>query len=792
MKKNIISSYLLAAVSLILPLQGFAESFDRSDTSRVSAGTYSGAPETNGASTNARMSKNGRFVVFESVAGNLVSSPAVTPGRKHCYLYDRQADQVELVSLTLSGTEIDSDCLTPSVSNDGRYVAFASAATVASTVDVCANGCHVNQAYAGTHIWVRDRLANQTMLISQASLPVKRQQLNADTLQPEVKVDTGTGNKVPVLETVTRRIAAVVLPSTPSVSSNPRISADGRYVIYDTNANNLILDDDTPEYAALVSGVDYNAGTGIVFSYLTTFFLPSAYYADGNGVRDAYIRDGSTFTNRLVSLSCQFHDPGKCGIQGTNDSVEPVMSDDSQVIAFSTTSRFLDLDFNGVSDIYLVERSDINGEVSKLVRISNNTTRIVAANGASTKPALSADGRFVAFQSAATNIVTNDTNGKSDVFVFDRTFNRMIMCSKPSSGLADQDSTIPDISGAGEFVTFQSTSTSFGISSGVSNIYMGTITKGVDGDAVSCSVGLISKGTGLGSDANATVANVGVVPRSSVVNGTVIRAKGASVSYQTSATNISTDSDSNGVSDIFQAPVCTEDERNTDTDGDGTSNCFDQCANDPIAVESDDTDADGVPDCEDGCSEDPLKVGPGACGCSISDTDTDSDGSADCIDQCDNDPNKTAPGDCGCGLPDTDANGNGTSDCKESTNPTTPVPVGTATPVATATPTFNLTTYKPNAPVVRRTGKLKANVTIDTSNATDQSKIKSFYLVGRRLSASAGKIRIRTTYVKDGFIGGEIKFRAGKEGRYTFTIRANGDDDVRSLESDASREVNIR
>ncbi|MEY2785802.1 MAG: hypothetical protein RL277_2014, partial [Planctomycetota bacterium] len=112
----------------------------------------------------------------------------------------------------------------------------------------------------------------------------------------------------------------------------------------------------------------------------------------------------------------------------------------------------------------------------------------------------------------------------------------------------------------------------------------------------------------------------------------------------------------------------------TDTDNDGTADCFDACPLDPLktapgvcgcGVADTDSDADGVADCNDGCPNDPLKTAPGVCGCGVADTDTDADGTADCNDLCPNDPLKTTPGACGCGVADTDTDADGTADCND-------------------------------------------------------------------------------------------------------------------------------
>jgi len=110
----------------------------------------------------------------------------------------------------------------------------------------------------------------------------------------------------------------------------------------------------------------------------------------------------------------------------------------------------------------------------------------------------------------------------------------------------------------------------------------------------------------------------------------------------------------------------------TDTDGDGTPDGCDLCANDAnktkpgicgCGVSDVDTDSDGTADCQDGCPNDPSKTHPGGCGCGTPDVDSDFDGTPDCNDGCPSDPNKVAPGQCGCGAPDTDGDGDGIADC---------------------------------------------------------------------------------------------------------------------------------
>jgi hypothetical protein len=109
-----------------------------------------------------------------------------------------------------------------------------------------------------------------------------------------------------------------------------------------------------------------------------------------------------------------------------------------------------------------------------------------------------------------------------------------------------------------------------------------------------------------------------------------------------------------------------------DTDGDGTSDCIDDCSTDPdkiapgacgCGIADTDTDGDGTSDCTDDCPTDPDKIAPGICGCEIADDDTDDDGTLNCFDQCPTDPDKTVPGQCGCHIPD-DADSDGIADCR--------------------------------------------------------------------------------------------------------------------------------
>jgi hypothetical protein len=520
---------------------------------------------------------------------------------------------------------------------------------------------------------------------------------------------------------VPKRVSAGIRPYrnsnftfTSPTSLNPKISGDGQFVTFDSDANNLagfaptlgflkpIADQSS---SCTFATCDYdnsslNTTTGGVIRTVMGFPAISR-FVDGNGFRDIFVRDGAAFTTRMVNLGCLFHGTGGCSIQGQADSSKPQISDDGKFISFESTWNFLELDFNNKSDVFVVERGKINDEVANLDRVSNNTSRLLAANDSSNNSSMSADGRYIAFDSAANNLIAGDSNSKRDVFIYDSKFFVTVRCGTASAPEGNGDSSNPSIDGSGNFISLESTSTNWGATGGVKNIFVGRLVRDSIGRLASCQVELATPGqSSTGGNGASSISTIGTVPRSSST-ANAPRTQIPAISYQSLATNLHGGSpDSNGLSDIFQAPTCSAVDLVTDADGDGTIDCFDQCRLDALKVTDKDTDADGYPDCEDGCVSDSQKSGPGICGCGVLDTDSDTDGTPDCKDSCPSDKNKLEPGSCGCGIADVDLNSNGVIDCIESSAPTNPTPSGTnapptATPAVTPTPNVDLPNLSP-------------------------------------------------------------------------------------------------
>ncbi len=154
----------------------------------------------------------------------------------------------------------------------------------------------------------------------------------------------------------------------------PSISADGRFVAFFSDATNLVA-------------------------------------GDTNGADDVFVRDRKQGTTERVSVSSA----GEQANAGTVRPPDPSISADGRFVAFeSYASNLVAGDTYGTWDVFVRDRS---AGTTELVSVS---TAGEQGNDGSGDPSISADGRFVAFESSATNLVAGDTNGADDVFVRDR------------------------------------------------------------------------------------------------------------------------------------------------------------------------------------------------------------------------------------------------------------------------------------------------------------------------------------------------------------------------------------
>lgn len=300
---------------------------------------------------------SGRFVAFATATS---LDPADTDTLSDVYLRDRWAGTTELISVSTAGITGNATSAAPTISDDGRYVAFRSAAT---NWDGPATSGRWNA-------WVRDRVKRTTL---RASIGHTGASLGADV-------------------------------------ENPSISGNGRYVVYASSASNVVPN-------------------------------------DTNAKMDVFVRDLVDGTNDRVSISV-FEG------QSSEDSYGPSISDDGNRIAFVSGEELASGRPGADADVFVRDRaagSTLN---------ANFDSGAVAGNADPSLPAISGNGRYVAFASEATNLVAGDTNARRDVFRRDLQTNATIRVS-----LHDNDqqlageSTRPWLSDDGDHVAFSSSAT---------------------------------------------------------------------------------------------------------------------------------------------------------------------------------------------------------------------------------------------------------------------------------------------------------------------------------------------
>jgi len=326
------------------------------------------------------------------------------------------------VSVSTSGAQANGYSSWPSISADGRYVAFESFASTLVAGDT--NDC--------IDIFVRDRLNNTTKRVS-------------------VNSSGGEGN---------------------GDSRDPHLSADGRYVTFYSAASNLVSDDtnetidvfvhdrdtgETTRVSLSSSGDEGNgesswstiSGNGlfVAFESLADNLVPD----DTNGALDMFVHDRDTGETTRVSVSSS-------GEEGNGESGSPAtrsISDDGRyVVFFSDASNLVANDTNGYHDVFLHDRN-----TSSTTRISVNADG-EEGNNLSANSSISPDGHTVVFNSKATNFIENDNNDAYDVFVYDVDADELTHVSVSSTGeQSNQRSFLPSLSGDGQLVIFYSEAT---------------------------------------------------------------------------------------------------------------------------------------------------------------------------------------------------------------------------------------------------------------------------------------------------------------------------------------------
>ncbi len=384
-------------------------------TTRLSSGP--GGVQANGNSVNPAISADARYVAFHSFASNLVAGDGNGVG--DVFVLDRVAGSIERVSVSSSGVQGDFASFTPSITDDGRSVAFFGGSDNLVPGDT-------NDAM---DVFVRDRASGTTARAS-------------------VSTAGAQGN---------------------DHSQAPVISPDGRYVAFESDATNFVAGDtngctdvfvrDRASGTTERVSVSSAGAQGSSLSFRAAITPDGRYVAflsaatnlvagDTNLKTDVFVRDRQTGTTMRVSVG-----PG--GVQADDVSNGPFLSSDGRFVVFySLATNLVPGDTNGFGDVFVHDRQ--TATTSRLSVDSNGGQ----SDGDSYAVSISPDARFVAFFSHATLLVGGDSNTVPDVFVHDRVAHATTRASVASSGgQANDQSQTSSISASGRYVAFQSGAT---------------------------------------------------------------------------------------------------------------------------------------------------------------------------------------------------------------------------------------------------------------------------------------------------------------------------------------------
>jgi dipeptidyl aminopeptidase/acylaminoacyl peptidase len=339
----------------------------------------------------AGVSANGRYVVFSSSASNLVAQDA--NNGSDVFLRDLKTGTTSRVSVGLAGTPNSGGGFAPSISDNGRRVAFESA-----SADLVADDTNNNR-----DIFVRDL----------KGLTTKRISVSSDGVQSEPP------------------------PPNPGVPNS-----------------NLKYN-----YEAVISG----NGKAVAFSSYSGNLVPN----DTNNGSDVFLHTLKTGITQRVSLVTG---GGQAPTYRTDGSSSPSISANGQIVAFISVGNLAnDPPRFGQPDSYVH-----NVKTQVTTRVEAPVANTFSRSGASS-PSISRSGRYVSFTSRDADIVAGDTNGAYDVFVLDRKTGGYRLASVDSAGVQGNDASRSGyVANGGKLVSFTSSATNLvsNDTNGVSDVFV--------------------------------------------------------------------------------------------------------------------------------------------------------------------------------------------------------------------------------------------------------------------------------------------------------------------------------
>ena len=472
--------------------------FVRDVTSKVTAlvTIATNGASGNGVSSYSTMTSDGRYVAFSSSANNLVAGD--TNGIADVFVRDMQLGTTRLVSVGAMGTNtLFMTSVSPAITSDGRYVCFTS--TAANLVP--------GFIYSG-ELFLRDLSNNTTVCVSSNA-----HQYIFNTLHTFANI----------------------------VTYNNKISDDGQMVVFQASASNAVSPISTNGFILRhhvdTGSDDLVASNGVIpFVYeraSTLDVTPNGRFVAFIGVTNSglgvFVWDGQSGTTVLASADTNGAAPAKL------DCDFPAISSDGRYVVFVSDATTLTA--TSVGSGYHFYRRDLQSGITELVDAGTNGSAPSRNLMVGNCP-MSADGRFVAFDCADSDLVTNDNNNASDVFVRDFNTESTELISGHQPGMASQTSARGyfnsggSISADGRYLVFASSGG--GLVKNYTNVYREIIVR----DLLNQSNFLVSVDAAGNGDANGDSGEP------------VISSDGHYVAFSSYASNLASN-DTNAGSDVF-------------------------------------------------------------------------------------------------------------------------------------------------------------------------------------------------------------------------------------------------
>jgi Tol biopolymer transport system component len=460
----------------------FVRTVSGDDTELVSRASGVSGAKANKISQGASISADGTRVAFLSSADNLDPAMTTVGSTNHAYIRNLTTNTTRIESRADGGSGV--------IGNDGVQSAVIASGGIALAFETKSTNLDPGDTDTITDAYVRNTGSGDTVLASLAPFgtPVNA---NGDSRDPSMSADgryiaftssatnldpaaSNNRSDIFVLDTETDELELASRADGPGPegdgsSGNPSISADGRFVAFESDAENIAtdgdgeqdvfvrdLENDTTTLVSLTSlGQNIPGGFPSEPSISTggervAFVAEDSYHPDdGNFHSDIYVRDLDTGSTLVASRP-----DGVTSFVGSDASYLPDISDDGSSVAFESNADNL----TGISPVQQIVVRDIDANTTRLASRAGGASG-AAGSSESRRPTISSDGSRVAFHSDSTNLHPDDPTSNGTIFVRDLETDETLLVSKTSTGAsATGTSSNAAISGDGTYVAFQSSS----------------------------------------------------------------------------------------------------------------------------------------------------------------------------------------------------------------------------------------------------------------------------------------------------------------------------------------------